>query len=192
MAEHLPPSPVEDLTVVQLLGSRPAARGFAAEACTTMFAQKLGGLCVNLHVPLLLSSKSLRDTLCQEPVVAAQLAALASCNKTVLACGTCDADAHVVQSGLIEARVLADLTKRGATGVVCGRLIDMHGQPIPAPMEERMVGVPLEQMRGKEMAMLVAGGEGRAQPARAAILGGYVTHLAASASIAQTLLDTAP
>lgn len=192
MAEQMVQHPIDDLTVVQLLGSRPAALGFAAEACTTMFAQKLGGLCINLHVPLLLSDKALRDALCEEPVVAAELAALASCNKTVLACGTCDAEAHVVQSGLIDAETLEHYTQRGAAGVICGRLIDTEGQPVPAAMEERMIGVSLDQMRGKDMALLVAAGAGRALPARAAILGGYVTHLATTASIAQTLLEAAP
>lgn len=189
MAQEMIQSPISDLTVVQLLGSRPAALDFAAEACTTMVAQKLGGLSINLHVPLLLSSKKLRDMLCEEPVIAAQLAALASCNKTVLACGTCDVDAHIVQTGLVDAASLQGYIEKGATGVVCGRLIDETGQHIPAAMEDRMIGVSLDQMRGKEMALLVAAGEGRAGPARAAILGGYVTHLATSASIAEELLE---
>jgi DNA-binding transcriptional regulator LsrR (DeoR family) len=165
--------------------------GFAAEACTTMFAQKLGGLAINLHVPLLLSSKEVRDMLCAEPVVAAQLAALATCNKTVLACGTCDTDAHIVQTGLIGAKNLQSYIAQGASGVICGRLIDSHGQHLPAAMEERMIGVSLDQMKHKDMALLVAAGKGRAEPARAAILGGYVTHLATSVSIAEELLAKA-
>lgn len=189
MAQEMIQSPISDLTVVQLLGSRPAALGFAAEACTTLVAQKLGGLCINLHVPLLLSSKELRDMLCAEPVIAAELAALASCNKTVLACGTCDADAHIVQAGLIGPDSLQDHIRQGATGVVCGRLIDETGQHVPAAMEDRMIGVSLDQMRNKEMALLIAAGKRRAGPARAAILGGYVTHLATSVSIAEELLE---
>lgn len=189
MAQQMIQSPLEDLTVVQLLGSRPAALGFAAEACTTMFAQKLGGLCINLHVPLLLSSRQLRDRLCDEPVVAAQLSALATCNKTVLACGTVDQEAHIVHTGLIAPDELGQYIAKGATGVVCGRLIDADGVPVPASMEDRMIGVSLDQMKGKDMALLVAAGRGRAAPARAAIRGGYVTHLATSVAIAQDLLD---
>ncbi|MEM8914333.1 MAG: sugar-binding transcriptional regulator [Pseudomonadota bacterium] len=191
MAQQATVSPIDDLTVIQLLGSRPAALGFAAEACTSILAQKLGGLCINLHVPLLLSSKTARDMLCDEPVVEAQLAALATCNKTVLACGTCDADAHVVQTGIIQADSIAAFTERGAVGVICGRLIDGNGQPVRATVEDRMIGVSLDQMQGKEIALLVAAGEGRAAPARAAIKGGYVTHLATSTRIAKELLEKA-
>ncbi|MEM9343553.1 MAG: sugar-binding transcriptional regulator [Pseudomonadota bacterium] len=191
MAQQMAPNPVEDLTVVQLLGSRPAALGFAAEACTSMIAQKLGGDCITLHVPLLLSSKTVRDVLCDEPVVAGQLAALATCNKTVLACGKCDAEAHIVKTGIVSADSLPHYLDKGAVGVICGRLIDAQGGPVPAAMEERMIGVSLEGMRGKDMSLLVAAGKERALPARAAILGGYVTHLATSAAIAQELLDLA-
>ena len=161
MAQQMIQTPIEYLTVVQLLESRPAALGFAAEACTTIVAQKLGGLSINLHVPLLLSSRELRDTLSEEPVVAAQLAALANCNKTVLACGKCDEEAHIVKTGLIGHDSVSKYTKAGAAGVVCGQLIDAQGAPIPAAFEDRMIGVSLDQMRGKDMALLVAAGHDR-------------------------------
>ncbi|WP_424974384.1 sugar-binding transcriptional regulator [Dinoroseobacter sp. S124A] len=192
MAQKVPPDPIPDLTVIQLLGSRPAALGFAAETCTAMLAQRLGGQCINLHVPLILSNKTLRDALCDEPVVRSQLEALAGCNKTVLACGTCDGDAHVVRSGILSAEAIAGYRAKGATGVICGRLIDQAGAPMVTEVEERMIGVTLDQMRGKDMALLVAAGPGRAEPARAALRGGFVTHLATSTRIAQDLLERTP
>lgn len=188
MAQQVPYTPVPDLTVIQLLGSRPAALGFEAEACTSMLAHRLDGQCINLHVPLVLSSKKLRDALCEEPVVRDQLGALATCNKTVLACGTCDADAHVVRSGILSAESIARYRGKGAAGVICGRLIDAEGRPMVADVEERMIGVSLNQMRGKDMALLVAAGSGRVGPAQAAIKGGFVTHLATSTRVAKELL----
>ena len=191
MAQQVANAPIPDLTVIQLLGSRPAAFGFAAEACTTMLAQRLAGKCINLHVPLVLSNKALRDALCHEPVVRDQLDALATCNKTVLACGTCDADAHVVRSGILTADSITAYRAKGAAGVICGRLIDGDGQPVVAEVEDRMIGVTLDQMRGKDMALLVAAGPGRAGPAQAAIKGGFVTHLVTSTGVAQDLLEMA-
>ncbi len=189
MAQQVPYTPVPELTVIQLLGSRPAAPGFEAEACTSMLAHRLGGQCINLHVPLVLSNKNLRDALCREAVVRDQLDALATCNKTVLACGTCDADAHVVRSGILSADKMAVYRQKGAAGVICGRLIDKKGRPIFDDVEERMIGVSLDQMRDKEMALLVAAGPDRAGPAQAAIEGGFVTHLATSTAVAKDLLE---
>ncbi|MCJ8335921.1 MAG: sugar-binding transcriptional regulator [Epibacterium sp.] len=191
MVQQLAPQPMEDLTVVQLLGSRPAARGFAAEACTSLLAQRLSGELVNLHVPLLLSRREVRDALVAEPEVAAQIEALSGCNKTILACGTLDEDAHVVRTAILERESVARFREMGAVGVVCGRLIDSEGAPVVAPVEDRMIGVSLEQMRGKKMSLLLAAGADRAVPARAAIKGGYVTHLVTSGQIAEELLDLA-
>jgi deoxyribonucleoside regulator len=189
MAQQVPQHPIPDLTVIQLLGSRPAALGFAAEACTAMLAQKLAGQCINLHVPLILSGKTLRDALCNKAVVKAQLDALATCNKTVLACGTCDAEAHVVRSGILSADEMAAYRDKGAEGVICARMIDAQGNPVVAEVEERMIGVTLQQMKGKDMALLVAAGAGRARSARAALVGGFVTHLATGTRIAEELLE---
>ncbi len=189
MAQQVPNAPISDLTVIQLLGSRPAAFGFAAEACTSMLAQRLGGECINFHAPLVLSNKTLRDALCDEPVVRDQLHALATCNKTVLACGTCDADAHVVRSGILSPDEISTHRARGAVGVICGRLIDGEGQPVVSAVEDRMIGVSLDQMRGKDMALLVAAGPGRALSACAAMKGGFVTHLATSTRVAEELLE---
>jgi DNA-binding transcriptional regulator LsrR (DeoR family) len=190
MAQQVPSTPVKDLSVIQLLGSRPAALGFAAEACTATLAQRLGGECVNLHAPLVLSNKALRDALCDEPVVRDQLNALATCNKTVLASGTCNAGgAHVVRSRILSENELSEYREKGAVGVICGRLIDRHGNPVVSAVEERMIGVSLDQMRGKDMALLVAAGPGRALPAFAAMKGGFATHLVTSARVAEELLE---
>ena len=191
MARQMVSSPVDDLRVLQLLGSRPAAMGFAAEDCTSILAQKLDGLCINFHAPLMTSTPQVREILSAEPAVAAQMAEVANCNKTVFACGICDEKAHVVQAGLIEADSIPKYQKQGAVGVICGRLIDAKGRAVRSDVEDRMIGVSLEEMRGKEMALLVAAGEGREEASRAAILGGYVTHLATSTRIAKHLLAAA-
>lgn len=189
MAQKVPRHQIADLQVVQLLGSRPASWGFSAESCTALMAQQLGALSINLHVPLLLSQETLADQLRREPIVEDQLRSIANCNKTVFACGTCGAEAHVVRSGLLDAEALAPLRARGAVGVICGRLIDAQGAPVVAEFERRMIGVSLDQMRGKDLALLVATGAERTRPALAAIRGGFVTHLATSARIARELLS---
>ena len=59
---------------------------------------------------------------------------------------------------------------------------------MPAPIEDRMIGVSLDQMREKEMGMLVSAGVERVPAARAAMLGGYVTHLVTCSTSATLIL----
>ena len=188
VAETAPRQSIDDLTIVQLVGSRPAAMGFAAETCAAALASRFSANLSNLHVPLLLSDRELTERLKVEPVVATQLEAVEACNKVIFACGTVDDDSHIRRTGLLTTEELAGYRAKGATGVICARLIDAEGKPMPAGIEERMIGVTLDQMREKTLGLLVASGRDRVLPSRAAILGGYVTHFATCSDTAQLLL----
>lgn len=188
LSEAASPQSIEDLQIVQLVGSRPAAKGFAAEICSAVLASQFGAHCINLHVPLLLSDKSLTKRLLEEPVIADQMHAVNNCNKVVFACGTCTPESHIVKTGLMTAEELEVYVAQGATGVICGRLIDRHGVPIVTLNEDRMIGVSLDKMKNKEMGLLVGSGRARVAPMLAAIKGGYATHLAICDDTALQLL----
>lgn len=191
VAEAAPRVALEDLTVVQLVGSRPAALGFAAETCSATLARRYGAHCINLHVPLVLSDRDLAERLKQEPVIRDQLQAVAGCNKTLFACGTCSADSHVVHTGLLEPGDIGTYARKGATGVICGRLIDQDGNGLEREIEDRMIAVTLDQMRGKDMGFLVGSGPNRAMPMLAALRGGYATHVATCSDTASHILKLA-
>jgi len=55
-------------------------------------------------------------------------------------------------------------------------------------MEDRMIGVPLRQLIGLEMGILVTPGHDKVAATLAAIRGGYVTHLATGLTVAEALL----
>lgn len=191
VAEAAPRMSLEGLTVVQLVGSRPAALGFAAETCSATLARRYGAHCVNLHVPLLLSDRALVDRLRQEPVIRMQLDAVADCNKTIFACGTCGEDSHVVHTGLLDKSEVDACAEKGAIGVICGRLIDHEGRGLKREIEDRMIAVTLDQMKNKDMGLLVGSGPDRAEPMLAAIRGGYATHVATCTETAARMLNLA-
>lgn len=189
LAEVAPKLALHDLTIVQLLGSKPSEIGFAAENCAVTLAQRFGAQCANLHAPLLLSNTDLCESLKREPTIAQQLKMVADCKKVIFAAGTTDPDSHIAMTGLLDDETLSRLRDQGASGVICGRIIDQKGAPMTAPHESRMIGVSLDQMRDKEMGMLISAGVDRASAARAAINGGYVTHLVTCSASAEQLLD---
>ncbi len=191
-AEIAPKHPFDDLMIIQLVGSGPSARGFTAENCSSMLAERFSAQCVNLHVPLCLSNAELCEALINEPVISEQLDLVRACDKVIFAAGTCFDDSHIVRTGLINKKEMASYRKKGAVGVICGRLIDSDGQPIPISVEDRMIGVSLDEMRAKQTKILVSAEAGRVDAARAAIVGGYVSHFATSSDTARRLLESAP
>ena len=189
VAEYAPHLPVKDVTVVQLVGSRDAGLGYAAEVCSSTIARHFGADCINLHVPLIVSNKELVAALSAEPDIAEQLKAVAECNKVMFACGTVGDESHIARTRILSRDQLATHRGEGATGVICAQLIDQDGVRVPTDIDERLIGISLEQMRDKTMGLLIASGEDRVAGARAAIIGGYTTHLATCSNTAKALLE---
>jgi DNA-binding transcriptional regulator LsrR (DeoR family) len=191
LAEMVEPTRVEDLAVLQLVGSMATPYGFTAEACSTRLAQRLGALCLNLHAPAIVSRAALAAELRQEPILKAQLDQLETVTKLLFSVGTATAESHIVLSGLATPRDLEWYVARGAVGVICGRFIDTEGRQLPGPMEDRMIGVPLPRLVGLRMGILITPSLDKVEAARAAIRGGYVTHLITGTTVAEALLATA-
>ena len=188
LAEMVEPMQIEDLEVLQLVGSMATPYGFTAEACSTRLAQRLGARCLNLHAPAILSRTALADELRDEPILKAQLDRLETVNKLLFSVGTATSDSHIVLSGLATREDLDWYVQRGAVGVICGRFIDAEGHQLPGPMEDRMIGLPLPRLVGLEMGILVTPGLDKVTATLAAIRGGYVTHLVTGTIVAEALL----
>jgi DNA-binding transcriptional regulator LsrR (DeoR family) len=188
LAEMVEPTPVEDLAILQLVGSMATPYGFTAEACSTRLAQRLGARCLNLHAPAIVSRATLAAELRDEPILKAQLDQLATVNKLLFSVGTATSESHIVLSGLATRGDLDWYVQRGAVGVICGRFIDAEGHQLPGPMEDRMIGVPLPRLVGLEMGILITPGLDKVEATRAAIRGGYVTHLITGTTVAEALL----
>ncbi|MGA0540680.1 sugar-binding transcriptional regulator [Neotabrizicola sp. VNH66] len=188
LAEVVEARPIPDLAVLQLVGSMATPYGFTAEACSTRLAQRLNARCLNLHAPAILSRAALAEDLRQEPILKAQLDQLETVNKLLFSVGTATSDSHIVLSGLATRADLDWHVDRGAVGVICGRFIDAEGRQMDGPMEERMIGIPLPRLVGLEMGILITPGLDKVAATKAAIRGGYVTHLVTGTSVAEALL----
>ncbi|MFN3844717.1 MAG: sugar-binding transcriptional regulator [Paracoccaceae bacterium] len=179
---------IDNLKVLQLVGSVPSPFGFTAEACSTNMARKLSADCINLFAPAILSTVENARILMAEPIISAQLATLETCTKAIFAAGSCLPDSHVVGAGVATLADLDFYKAAGATGVLCGRFIDATGHALPGPLDGRIIGVTMDKLRGLQMGLLVSCGEEKVAPMHAVLAGGYATHVATDAKTAIALL----
>lgn len=188
VAERLEQTNIPDLTVLQLVGSMATPYGFSADVCSSIVARKFSAKCINLHVPAILSTAEIAAMLRSETLIANQLDAISDCNKTLFAVGSCNPGSHVVSSGVATLEELKDYISNGAVGVMCGRFIDADGDAISGPLDDRMMGIGLDELRHRDMGILVSVGEERVPAAVAAIRGGYATHLVTNRSCAVAMM----
>jgi DNA-binding transcriptional regulator LsrR (DeoR family) len=175
---------------VQVSGSSSSTVDFAPELCTTLLANALGARCANLHAPAVLSSRTLRDRLLEEPPLRRQFALVRAANRIVFGVGAIGPGSTFAASGMLDAGALARIQAEGrAVAVVIGRMIDAAGRPVPSPVDDGIVGISLGEMRRVPTRLCLAGGRGKVAAIRAALAARLVTHLVTDAETAELLLD---
>lgn len=180
---------VPDLTFVQVTGSSSSTDDFSPELCTTLLANGLGARCANLHAPIVLSSRDLRDRLLDEPSLRRQFALVRSAKRIVFGVGEIGPGSTFAASGILDEAALTAVAAAGrAVAVVIGRMIDATGQPVPSPIDDGIVGITLDEMVRIPVRLCLAGGRQKVEAIRAALAAGLVTHLVTDADTAALLL----
>ncbi len=189
LSQEVPYRLIEDLTVCQLNGSMNTSLVSAAESVAIRISSRLGADCFTLHAPAVLSSPELAEALRQEPAIKNQLEKLRSLDRAIFSVGNCDSETPMVQMALTSKEEIDWYRNNGAVGVLCGYFIDPSGQHVEGPVDGRMIGVTLDQVRRTKGGILVAGGRSKFDAILATLRGGYVSHLVTDDLTAHWLLN---
>ncbi len=177
-------------TVVQICGSSPAsAAEFSPELCSTVLASRMRARCANLLAPAVLSSERLRALLLDEPALINQFKLIRSANRVLFGVGDVASKATIRMAHLASPTEIDAYVRRGARGVLIGRFIDEKGQPVLGDIDDRLIGITLEELKRLPNRLCVAGGPEKVEALRAALRGGYVTHLVTDEDAASELLS---
>ncbi|MFK7994821.1 MAG: sugar-binding transcriptional regulator [Granulosicoccus sp.] len=191
LSENVPYRLIEKLTICQLLGAMPTPLVAAAESVSIKIATRLGANCFTLNAPAVLSSAELAEALRQEPAIKHQLQKLNGLDRAIFSVGNCDSNTPMVQLAIANKTEIKWYRKNGAVGILCGYFIDQFGNHIKGPVDDRMIGVSLDQVRNTGAGILVAGGRAKLKAIQATLNGGYVSHLITDDSVGRLLLDDA-
>jgi DNA-binding transcriptional regulator LsrR (DeoR family) len=82
------------------------------------------------------------------------------------------------------------LRERGAVGDVLVHFFDRQGQPVNTPLDDRVIGMSLEQLKRVRRSVGVAGGGRKHEAIRSALLGGLVNVLITDRFTAEALVQT--
>lgn len=186
------PEPMPNLTVVQVSGSSTGSPDFSAELCTSIMSARIGARCVNLLAPAVLSTRELKEQLLAEPVLQRQFALIHSTNHILFGVGEVGHQSTVRVSQIATQAEIDGYVSRGSVAVIIGRFIDDTGQPMRGELDDRMVGISLDDLRRAPSRICVAGGRGKIAAIHAALSGGYATHLVTDSNTAEALLALPP
>src|SRR5690349_4354296 len=146
--------------VVQTLGGMgdPSVQTHATQL-TTRLARLTGAEPRLLPVQGVANSKEAKLVMLADPFVRETIDLFGSISLAIIGIGAIEPSELLARSGNVFSRQeLAALTDAGAVGDMSLRFFDLQGQPVKTPLDERVIGLPFEDLARIPRVMALAGG----------------------------------
>ena len=176
--------------VIQILGGvgDPAAAAHAAQL-TRGLGSLVSGETSILLAPGVVAAADTRRGLLEDPYVQEVVRRFDTITLALVGIGTVEPSPMLARSGNVFTQTeLTSLMDAGAVGDVCLRFFDGEGQPVETPLNDRVIGITLDQLRGRRRTVGIAGGERKLAAIRGALLGRWINVLITDHLVAEGLL----
>ncbi len=186
---HLKQGWAPGVNVVQINGgvSLNQRAGTAAATAVTI-AHKASGTATLLPSPAILERLETKLAIESDRAVAAVLELASGASAFLYSAGQADENSALVDSGYLTPVQITELVRKGAVGDIVGRYIDSNGNIVDPELDERTLGIRLEQLRRAKIAVAVISGSTKHAIARAVVGSGLCTVLVTDEDTALALL----
>ena len=179
--------------VMQATGSLSRAlKEYDSSALTRQLAQKLGGEALYLSCPLLADNAAAAAIIRQQAVVGQALDEMRRADIALVGIGDLHPErSGFVKAGVVEPRQLQKYRDNGAIGDMAWQIFDGSGALFPCELNERIIGVTLDELRAIPLTVAVAVGESKAPAILGALRGGMLDVLCTDETTAALVLELA-
>jgi len=174
-----PSSRTAGVQVVQILGGvgNPSAEVHATHL-TRRFANLVGGTATLLPAPGVVGSAEARRVMLRDHFVNEATRLMSSVTLALVGIGAIEPSRMLAASGnVFSAAELETLRDQGAVGDICLRFFDPDGVPVVTPLNDRVIGMDLAQLRETPRVVAVAGGSRKTAAIRGALAGKLINVL---------------
>jgi len=168
-----------DVRVVQILGGvgNPSAEVHATRL-TQRLATLVDGESTLLPAPGIVGSAEMRRIYLQDQFVTETMAFFDRITMALVGIGGAETSKLLASSGQsFTPEELSRVRRLGAVGDICLRFFDAHGAPVASPLDERVIGITLDQLKRRRRTVGIAGGQRKLAAIRAALEGGLINVL---------------
>ncbi|SHK57598.1 sugar-binding transcriptional regulator [Desulforamulus aeronauticus] len=141
------------------------------------FVNSLNAVPYMLPVPTIVDSVELATAISADSNVCKTLELSQKARIAVYGIGKAGFDSILVQAGYFQKEEYEKLLQAGAVGDICSRYFRIDGSIVDQELNQRTVGITLEELRNKEYSIAVANGEEKAKAVVGALKGKYVNTL---------------
>ncbi len=181
-----------DLEIVSTMGGLTQGSDLNSFEITT----RLADLCNARHsyftAPLYAGTADSRDTMMELDVIADILRKIRQVDILVMAAGDLSDRSILVRYGLPADVTVEGLKAAGAVGDLQGYFLNPQGQPVDHPINERVIGINLDDLRPIPNVVLAAGGAYKVAIIAAILATGVVDTFVSDEETARKVLEAKP
>jgi DNA-binding transcriptional regulator LsrR (DeoR family) len=191
MVDALPYRSWPGVTIVQMLGGLGPVDTLEHSAeLTQRIAQRLGARLRLLPAPGIVATRAMAEALKADPQIASALKLAANADIALVGLGAPTPDSLVLRTGTILGdQDLDHLQEAQAVGDVALHYLNADGIPLDLELNERLIGLTIEQIIKIPRVIGIAGGIAKHAIIRAALRAKILDVLVTDASAAQALLS---
>ncbi|MGB9821106.1 MAG: sugar-binding transcriptional regulator [Pseudothermotoga sp.] len=140
---------------------------------------------VPLPVPVLVENPTLKE----ESTISNALKEAEKVDIAFVGMGCMGTKSTLLKTGLVSKEMMNDLEMQGCVGEVLMRFFDKEGRPMKSPLDDRIVSIDWPAIKNIPVFVVIAAGEEKVAPLRAALFGGWVSGLITDVQTAKRLLE---
>jgi DNA-binding transcriptional regulator LsrR (DeoR family) len=186
--EEFPYAQVKNLRVYPLIGGMGRNHvELHSNSLAQRWAHKLHANCEHLYAPAILPSESLKEQLLDAKDIRLLLREATQVDLAVVGLGD-PYDSTMAELGYLTEEDIAMLRQSFAVGDINSRFINEQGEEVDCPLNDRVVGITIDDMRKIETLVCIATGIRKEKALAAALKGGYIDILVVDSVTAHAVL----
>jgi len=192
VVKELEPVEAKNLSLVQIGGGLGTIEGTDNNMLTMTLGQKLGAKAYLIPAPVIVRNRALRDTLFKEKKIQETLGLARKADLVLFGVGLIGAEGLLWKSGFLSKYDTLKLKDAGAVGAICGRFFDANGQECWHELDDRTIGLTLDELRKIKHKIGVGVGEDKVDGISGALEGKLLNVLVTDEETATRLLAKSP
>jgi len=185
-ARELPNLPKRDISVIALLGSLTRRSSMTRYEATTALSAKLDAECLYLPGPIVCDDRAGRDVLAKQPLFKEVYSRALESDIAVVSIGGLKSTT-IRRVNFVTEDEFNSVIAVGAIGNFLGYYIDASGQLVDHDINERVLGLRLEEFRKIPQRIMISGGADKIPALKAVLQRGLITALITDEATARAL-----
>lgn len=190
VTNHLKKHDIDDIKVIQLNGGiSKNTFSTGSIALLERFSYAFSAEFHLLPLPPIVDSKDIANAIVQDTITKGIIDLGNKANIALFGIGQASKDNVLYKGGYFSEEEFDHLLNQGAVGDICSRYFDIDGNLVDVSLNERTIGLQLDDLQKKEYSIGIAIGKEKMKAVYGAIKGGYLNTLFIDDRLATSLLQ---